>query len=206
MADLVQIYFERDLTEAEAKALEKLLRDSVDAADRFADQAEKYYASTGLPAHQWPGKPIAIPHIGGLGTGLKILLAVAIGGTGAVAWHLMHLTPIAPIVTTPVPKVIAPVKPMVPKKVHPKKAKELEGEKLSVLVETQRSSLVTVRILDHKGKEVRALYAGVLDAGQWVFHWDGLLADGKRASVGQYRIQVENGPHVLSKVVRIEAK
>jgi hypothetical protein len=212
MVDLVQAFFERDLTEAEAKALEAFLKNSTEAASRFETLSEEAYAATGLPAHQWPGTPISIHPIGSLGTGLKLFLALLAAGAGIAAWMVWHQTPMESSVKTirssdlltgveTLPRPVIPVKIPVSKV-----SQEAEGDELSVLVENEQSSLVTVRVLDSHGQEIRALYAGVLDPGKWSFQWDGLLANGQPASSGPYRIQVQNGPHILSKVVLLESK
>jgi hypothetical protein len=147
-----------------------------------------------------------------LGTGLKILVVLIAAGGGAALWRIWNQTPMETSLKAPVPSVIlasphnlAPL--VIPEKIQVSKAlKEAEGDQLSVLVETEQSSLVTVRILDSQGQEIRALYAGVLDPGQWSFQWDGLLANGKPASNGPYRIEVQNGAHILSKMVRLESR
>lgn len=211
MVDLIQAYFERDLTEAEAGELESLLKNSSEDASRFADLSEKAYQATGLLPHEWSGKPLSIPRIGGMGSGWKLWLALGVTGLGALIWHWN--TQPSSIVSIPqsVPTDLKVQSLSVPKpKVAAEKTqplpdtRQLVGDKLSVLVETEQSSLVTVRILDAQGREVRALYAGVLDPGKRVFQWDGLLADGKPALNGSYQIQVQNGARLLSKTVSVD--
>jgi hypothetical protein len=210
MIDLVEKFFQQDLSEAEAQELEKLLLHSPETASRFNQIAESAYIATGLPHHQWPGKPIHLPPAGGLGTGLKVLLALAAAGAGLVAVRFWPQRPVElPVQTAAPPAQVQPAVKAVlsaPAKPAPLAPKELEGDQLSVLVETAAPSLVTVRILDASGKEVRALWAGVLDPGQKSFRWDGRLSDGNAAPGGDYQIQVQNGPHTLLKKVRIESK
>ena len=214
MDDLVKAYFERNLTEAEAGELETLLKNSQEHAQRFAEFSEKAYVSTGLPEHQWPGKTFPIPRIGGWGTGWKLWLALAATGLGTLLWRLNSHSPAVVAVSQPGLAVSGmqnhlapPVRQVVPQKIQAiPEQKQLEGNQLSVLVETEKSSLVTVRILDGQGREVRVLFAGVLDPGQWNFVWDGLLANGSPALNGTYQIQVQNGSHILSKPVRLDSK
>lgn len=82
MSDLLEKFFNEDLSDAEEEAFEKSFLESPEAASRFNVLAEEAYAATGLPAHQWPGKIITIPHIGGIGTKLKLFLALLAGGHG----------------------------------------------------------------------------------------------------------------------------
>ncbi|MES3009268.1 MAG: flagellar hook assembly protein FlgD [Pseudomonadota bacterium] len=49
---------------------------------------------------------------------------------------------------------------------------------------------VTVDIVDATGATVRSLSLGASTAGVRSFNWDGLLADGKTAPAGDYRIRV----------------
>jgi flagellar hook assembly protein FlgD len=81
-----------------------------------------------------------------------------------------------------------------------------EGQELSVVVNAPQKSLVTVRILDAGGKEVRVLYTGFVDSGRWAFKWDGLLENGAPANPGQYRIDVQSGSAHLSKDIQIKVK
>ncbi len=54
MADLIQEFFERELSEAEANSLGNLLQESPDSALRFESLLEKHYLQTGLPSPQLP--------------------------------------------------------------------------------------------------------------------------------------------------------
>ncbi len=214
MDDLVKAYFERNLSEAEAGELENLLKNSPEKAQQFAELSEKAYLATGLPAHQWPGHSISIPKIGGLGASWKWWLALSAASLGALLWHLKTQPPAdvpvnqsAPVVSGVQNHLPQPAKQVIPQKIQVlPPQKQWEGDQLSVLVETEKSSLVTVRILDDQGKEVRALFAGVLDKGQWNFVWDGLLANGSQALNGSYKIQVQNGSRILSKTVHLDYK
>lgn len=214
MDDLVKAYFERNLTEAEAGELENLLKNSPEQAQQFAELSEKAYLATGLPAHQWPGHSISIPQISRLGANWKWWLPLCAAGLGALLWHLKTQPPAevpiaksAPVISGIQNHLARPAQQVVPQKIQVLPSqKQWEGDQLSVLVETEKSSLVTVRILDDQGREVRALFAGVLDTGQWNFVWDGLLANGSQALNGSYEIQVQNGSRILSKTVHLDHK
>jgi hypothetical protein len=213
---LVEKFFSEDLTGADEEALEKLLLQSPEAASEFNVLAEEAYLATGQPAHQWPGKAIRIPRIGGMGTGLKLLLALAALGSAIVVWRLWpqpapEVVPPQVIPSIPIKPMVAPLKAMAPKVIAPKikpsrAVPEQEGDELGILVETPQVALVTVRVLDRSGQEIRALYTGVLDPGKWSFRWDGLLENGKPAAGGNYTIEVQKGSHRLSKPVHLLLK
>jgi flagellar hook assembly protein FlgD len=61
-----------------------------------------------------------------------------------------------------------------------------------------------VRILDSTGHEVRALFAGPVQPGEWIFQWDGLLPDGKPAPPGDYQIDVQSGSRHAAKKVQVK--
>ncbi len=73
-----------------------------------------------------------------------------------------------------------------------------------MVLNAPQKSLVTVRILDAEGKEVRALYTGFVESGRWSFQWDGLLENGEPANAGSYRIDVQSGESHLSKDIQIK--
>jgi flagellar hook assembly protein FlgD len=77
---------------------------------------------------------------------------------------------------------------------------------LSVVVSRRSAGLVTVRILDSGKKEVRLLYAGMLQPGDWTFEWEGLLEDGSRAVPGAYFVETQSGSAVMQKKIQIEAE
>jgi flagellar hook assembly protein FlgD len=79
------------------------------------------------------------------------------------------------------------------------------GEQLSVVVGAQEKTLVTVRILNHEGQEIRDLYTGFIQPGHWSFRWDGDLSDGVVAPAGNYEIDVQTGALHQTKDIRIKA-
>ena len=93
MPDLVQKYFEEDLTEAEYEALEQILETSDEAAWRFGKAAEKAYYRYGFAKPRWPGPPHSSA---GLKFGLKPWLGLSLIVAGAaVAW--LWRNPPAPV-------------------------------------------------------------------------------------------------------------
>jgi hypothetical protein len=216
LINLVEKFFNEDLTGADEEALEKLLLQSPEAASRFNVLAEEAYLATGQLAHQWPGKAIQIPPVGGMGTGLKLFLVLLTLGTAVAIWRFWpqsapEVFPKTVIPVVPIQPVVAPLKAVANQIVHPgivpkRASAELEGDALGILVETPQVALVTVRVLDSSGHEIRSLYTGVLDPGKWSFRWDGLLENGKPATGGNYMIEVQKGSHRLSKPVHLLLK
>ena len=210
MNDLIQTFFERDLSPEESDQLALVLENSGEESLRFASLGETAYQATGLPDHHWPGTNPFAPGPGAAGKGatlLKILLAA--GGLGAAWWALHKPAP-------PVPSALSPVKPLAavqpslaparPKPAGPLPAVPgLEGRNLQVEVDVAHPGLVTVRVLGPQGDEVRHLYTGFLQKGGWRFTWDGLLADGKAAPEGHYLIEVKSGQGNFTKPVDLAA-
>jgi hypothetical protein len=220
MTSLVEDFFIRDLSEAEHEALSKLLEGSPEAASRYESLLQQNYLATGLPQPSLPKALHTLPHLGSGGltflSGTIKLLLVGLGVVGAALWKFWP-APQAEI-TKPVqslavqPALEKPPAANVKPAVQPAPAQPLaagtgpEGQELSVEVDAPQRSLVTVRILNSSGKEVRALYAGFVEAGQWNFKWDGLLENGEAAGAGDYRIDVQTGDSHLSKEIRVKLK
>ncbi len=219
MADLVQEFFTRELSEAEHAALSKLLESSPDAALSYEKMLQQHYLATGLPQPTLPQGLQSLPHPGGAGpvgwSGAAKLLLVVLAAGGTALWKFWPQTKMeVPLqvqpqtVQQPIEKSsVSTLKPVVQKPVpiQPLSAGPgQEGQELSVLVDAPQKSLVTVRILDSGGKEVRALYAGFVQAGRWDFKWDGLLDNGEAAGTGDYRIDVQAGEAHMSKNIRIK--
>jgi hypothetical protein len=215
MTDLVQEFFTRELTEAEHAALSKLLEASPDAALNYERLLEQNYLATGLPQPTLPQglQTLAQPGTGGLaswGGAIKVLL-VGLTAAGVVLWKFWPQPKASTPMPIPQPAIHRTVeKPMAapvhkPAPVQPLAAGPAqEGQELNVVVAAPQRSLVTVRILDASGKEVRALYTGFVEAGRWDFKWDGLLENGEAAGAGDYRIDVQTGAAHLFKDISIK--
>jgi flagellar hook assembly protein FlgD len=78
-----------------------------------------------------------------------------------------------------------------------------EVQRLSVAVKLESAGLVSVRVYDAMGREVRTLHAGVLEAGTWSFTWDGKAEDGSPASPGRYRLETRSGATTLVKDLEV---
>lgn len=216
MADLIQEFFTRDLNEAEQEALSKLLSESPEAALSYEGSLERNYLALGLPQPVLPPGLQYPRHIGSGAASGNGWLSLALAGSALLGLALWKFWPQAPAslpapqavaqrASAAVPKVVMkhalqPPAPIAPQAVGPSQ----EGQELSVIVEAPHQSLVTVRILDGTGKEVRALYTGFVQPGKWAFQWDGLLGNGEPAQAGSYRIDVLSGETHLSKDIRIK--
>ncbi|HET9869264.1 MAG TPA: FlgD immunoglobulin-like domain containing protein [bacterium] len=203
MADLVEEFFKRDLTEAEHEALAGLLGSSPDAALRYEGLLAENYLATGLPSPTLPRGLESLPGPGALGNVAWLKIALVAAGLTAAGLALWKFWP-KPVLEVPAPGLQAPARP------HPARPQAAlpgrEGEELSVMVKAPEKSLVSVRVLDGAGKEVRSLYTGFVEAGQWAFQWDGLLQDGRPAQAGNYLIDVRSGTAHLTKGIRIKVQ
>ena len=208
-------------------ALGKLLEKSPEEALRFEKGLEDYYARTGLPRPQFPkGRTAAAKTglkakglLGGMGAWMG-LTALAFAGTAVTAakyWPQIRQFASKISVTSPAPvstpeSMLSPVSPtpspgkgaLKPAPVHPIPVHGPEGDALSVVVQAHQASLVTVRILDPSGREIRVLYAGVVQPGEWSFQWDGLLSGGQAAPPSDYQIEVQSGSSRQLKKVRLK--
>jgi len=209
MADLIHEFFERELSEAESDALGEQLRLSTDESLRFESLLESHYAATGLPIPELPASLQNLPlNPGGLSSalGLKIFAVLIAAGLGYAVlkyWPLPAPAPqavLAPIVSLSQPAAITRLLPVQPKPVSP----TATGEELSVVVGAQAKTLITVRILNQEGKEIRDLYTGFVQPGHWSFQWDGDLSDGVPAAAGDYQIDVQTGALHQTKDIRIK--
>jgi hypothetical protein len=215
MADLIEKFFRSELTEAEDEALAKRLASSEDAAEQFADSAEKAYFSFGLPEPQAPGR---LARFLRSYWGRLLPVVVTLGGLATwYWWPKMESGPVPKVLTAPKmessPRGEEVPKPQTPVRVQ-EKVKGLEAppnpdfktdyRDLKVVVDQENEGPVTVRILDPSGIEVRRLYEGPLQAGKWAFKWDGILDSGLPAPPGGYQIEVQSG--MVSKSREIEIK
>lgn len=215
MLDLIEQFFLRDLSEAEHEALSKLLQESPDAALKYERLLEQNYLATGLPQPTLPKGLASLPKPDGGLLGKTVLLKLLVVGLVAagLAWKFWPKpqAEISPTLQHPVQPVAPQVPPAAthqkPVPVKPQAAgPDQEGQELSVVVNAPQKSLVTVRILNAEGREVRALYTGFVEPGRWAFQWDGLLENGEAANAGDYRIDVQSGEAHMAKDIQIKLK
>jgi len=231
MADPTLEFFRRDLDDAEWRDLGELLAKDGAAADRFLEAAASYYQQLGLPEPRPPRLKGAWAAAKGMVLGLGVGLAL---GSGVTAWILgsrtqeplppPQATPAAPgqaLQTAAAPVAQATAVPTAALRSTPLSIPTLAQPQAAVagahtvspgfpgleaVIILARQGLVTARVLDAGGQEVRQLYAGVLDAGQWRFGWDGRDEAGRGVQPGLYTISVQEGSRVLKKRVQLDAK
>ncbi|MGH7738876.1 MAG: hypothetical protein ACREL1_01900 [bacterium] len=85
MDDLIQKFFQADLTEAEEQALSDQLKNFTEEALRFGEEAEARYIRAGLPEPQLP-RPLSIPAAAG-GSAVSVMAWVH-GGLKILVWIL----------------------------------------------------------------------------------------------------------------------
>jgi hypothetical protein len=212
MTDLIQAFFERDLNESEHEALSKLLEGSPDAVLRYESLLEQNYQATGLPQPTLPQSLKTLPQGGGWlsRVGWAKFAAVGMVVLGGVLWKFWPEpkaecplpSPQVQTLQVPHPIVSGVKKPLLRRSLASEPVQD--GQELSVVLDVPLKSLVTVRILDAEGREVRNLHAGFVDPGRRTFQWDGLLENGAPASAGFYRIDVQSGATRLSKGIQIK--
>lgn len=217
--DLIQAFFERDLTETEKDELGRQLKADPAATERFSALASAKYAATGLPEPRWPGES-------GISLPLPLKVAAAVLLAGGLAWLACkgpevlgpRLCPDAsdrPVVdVSSLPANAAPpaVAPAVrgARKAGPANATTpesfVEGRRytgLLAVVDKGQEAPTRVRVTDAAGREVRVLYDGILPKGTWVFRWDGRLESGEASKAGSYTIEVISAGKTLRSPVRL---
>jgi hypothetical protein len=214
MADLIQEFFQRDLTEAEQEALSQSLQGSPEEALRYERLLEQNYLATGLPS---PSLPKGLGSLPGTAASLAsktvlpqvmaFLVCLAVAGVAVWKfWPKTELAPSAPgLAASMEAKPIQALSRVAPEKLRAARP-QAEGDELSVVVAAAERSLVTVRVLDPAGHEVRALYTGFVDPGHWSFQWDGRLGDGEPAAPGDYLIDVQSGGAHQTKSLHIHVR
>ncbi len=87
--------------------------------------------------------------------------------------------------------------------VHWDQANSQNYSSLSVVVQQTRPSAIEVNVLDSHGTLIDLLYRGSLGIGDWIFQWNGKLADGSPAQAGYYQIEVKVGAYSQRKTIQI---
>lgn len=224
MSELVKAFFKRDLTTGEEDRLEAELEASCDISDDFTREALEMYRASGQPEPKWPGTGN-----GPAFSAVKLLLGViTITGLILAVFHLrnsnrgMDMHPVivervpSPVVTISAPKVQTKAEHIEPAPVFTKKQKmsplvpwnntadKFEG--LQAVIATNKNEIITVRVLDSTGREVRHLYSGIVKAGKWVFEWDARVDNGEMAGPGRYAIEVQTGEKTQRKSVVVSER
>jgi hypothetical protein len=216
MNPLLDEYFQRDLDGAEEEGLAQWLASSPEGTQEFIARMEVHYRGWAAPSDDpaWPEGPLPDffpkPSQAWRWTLLGLFLVLALGFLG---YHSFHPSAApsglpAPPRTGPRPSEVIgpkiPSHPTAPATVRPRSPIGVHKE-LSISVENLRTGLVTVRVFDDQGREVRSLYAGILPAGQRTFSWDGKDGQGIAIAPGTYTLEVASGGRTYRKTVHIRS-
>lgn len=183
--NLIEEYFQRDLSAGEEERLRRLLSRSEEAGLEFSRLAERHYAKLGVvaagllvaktmagsSAHgaDWLRKLTWGAKVAGLKTALVTVGAVAVLGTGYVA--VRHWR-------TPAPA------PGVPQQ---------QGDGLSIELDLGSPKDLAVKVRDSRGTLVRDMGHWSWKAGSHRLLWDGLDDAGKAVAPGRYQVDVDLG-------------
>ena len=204
---LLDEYFKRDLTEAEEEQLAQWLSSHGEEAQRFLGLMEAHYRSLGVPEPGWTEKhlPRFFPKPFYRQTWFKLLcvLAAASAGYSSFRWWSQAKAPALRPGALPIPS--GPGPQSSPRVSIPKVLPRRTRVELSISVDNPRTGLVTVKVLDGSGKEIRILFAGIMPGGQRTFRWDGKGENGRVAPAGDYCLEVTSGQAVMRKTVHLGA-
>jgi hypothetical protein len=234
--DLIQAYFQRDLSEAEEDALSRRLKSSPEDAMRLLALAERAYAESGLPEPRLKEK--------GAGGFLKFLGALALAALAGLGWLRLssgsgqapeaprslelpsqgsfrtivprpaHEQPKAhpkPLSQKPKAAVQAPASAQAswPKVFEP--AVQIlvdpsDASKMLVRVILGAAAPLKVRVLDSEGQELQVLQNGSMPQGRWDFNWEGPRNASALPAKESYIIEVRSGRFSVRRAVSLERK
>ena len=214
--ELLNDYFQRDLSVDEESRVAELLKDSPEEALRFAGLAEAEYKASGYPE--------PAPRKGRAGLWLLRGLGLcAAAGAGVWLWCLLQ----SPAQTearrvsesqsqdtaAPSPAPQAPAVAREPEAAPDVEAAPdlsvtvLDSGRFKMTVDLAAGHRVELSLCDVAGKPLRAFYSGSLDGGRWSFVWDGRLADGSAAKPGvPYQVVLRAHGTVLRRWLQLERK
>ena len=214
--ELLNDYFQRDLSVDEESHVAELLKDSPEEALRFAGLAEAEYKASGYP------DPAPRTRGGGLWL-LRGLGLCAAAGAGVWLWCLLQSpaqTEARRVADSPSQDTAAPSPALQapPAAREPEAAPEVEAApdlsvtvldsgRFKMTVDLAAARRVELSLCDVAGRPLRAFYSGSLDGGRWSFVWDGRLADGSAAQPGvPYQVTLKARGVVLRRWLQLERK
>lgn len=206
---LVEQFFERDLSEAEADQLEALLLSSPEAAEQMLGLAERDYRASGLPTpvrgERGPSKKRFIWILGAC-------LAVAAGGfwlaQGEAPSYQLAQEEASAFSEGELAAESAPVRPV---RVEPETARapapeaqvQARGKRYGLQVDGAEAGQLKVLVFNGQGRCVRHVYDGPLAEGWHKLAWDGRLDDGRKAAAGRYVIEVHSSAGVSRQEIKL---
>jgi hypothetical protein len=211
--DLVQDFFERDLSADEAGRLDALLLSDPAAAEAMLAQAQAHYRACGLPEPSWESRPRRrLPK--GLYWCAGLLLAAGLGA----AFFSDDRTPCVPVAVwasgSPDREVALPAPPAGPRPAQaavparpaapPAAQASRQGRSLELRLNLDGSGPVQVTVLDDGGHVRRDLFKGTLAAGEHALPWNGLDDAGRPVAPGNYQVVVASQGRRMVQSLRIK--
>lgn len=229
MADLLERYFEEDLTLPEEDQIQSLLENSAEEASRFAGLALAHYASLGLQAPRWSRRRPALARLKSwrlplllLAAGGAALWALGSPDSATVSWEeresLLSLEEAAPAHVEMAELPAEPAK-VVRRKAQaasgiaapaaePKDARPavLRGSKLELVLNQAEAGPLEAWVEDSSGRRVKELFKGEAPAGTKRVEWDGKVESGRNAGQGEYTIVLKSTAGTQRRVVGLKAR
>ena len=208
---LLEEYFKRDLTESEEEQLAQWLSSHGDDAQRFIGLMEAHYRTLGLPEPGWTEKPLPrfFPKPFYRRIWFKALCVLVLASSGYLAYRWWFRAQAPALSPSPAPALTPASSPKPFRNNNPaspvRSSRRKTRMELSISVDNPKTGLVTVKVLDGSGKEIRILFAGIMPAGQRTFQWDGKGENSLVAPAGDYRLEVTSGQTVMRKAVHLGA-
>lgn len=217
--ELANAFFERDLTPAEADALEASLESSPEAAEALLAAAEASYRATGLPEPRWSARR---PGLGRMGRGWFVAALLLGGGalfalkanrTSARVYDVAEAEGDMPVVevvqadaraleAAPDAGAAAPAAAAS----APIEEAARQGSRLGVVLRLKEAQSLKVQVFDAQGRAVRTLFDGRAEAGERRYEWDGLDALGSRLGGGDYQVRVSGPGIALTRPLKLRSQ
>lgn len=216
--ELATAFFERDLTPAEADALEASLESSPEAAEALLAAAEASYRATGLPEPRWAQRRPARLGRGWMLAALLLgggaLFALKASRTSARVFDVAEAEGDMPVVEAvradaraldQAPAETAPLGSAAPAAAAAQDATR-QGSRLGVVLRLKEAQSLKVQVYDAQERPVRLIFEGRAQAGERRYEWDGLDGQGKRLPAGDYQVRVSGPGIALTRPLSLRAR
>lgn len=212
--ELATAFFQRDLTPAEADALEAALESSPEAAEALLAGAAAHYQATGLPEPRWAQRRPARVRKGWWLAALLLsggaLFALNRGRSSAKVFEVREAEGDLPVVELLKAEAIDEAEPD-PAAVETPQAKAApaptrQGLRLGVVLRLKEDTRLGVKVYDSQGQARRQLFDGLAAAGERRYEWDGRDEKGRRLPAGTYEVRVQGPGIALVRPVKLKAQ
>jgi|GEM_PF-1500403 hypothetical protein len=214
--ELLNDYFQRDLSVDEESRVAELLKDSPEEALRFAGLAESEYKASGYPepaprirrGGPWLLRGLGLCAAAGAGIWLWCLLQSPAETEARRVSESSSLDTAAPPPAPTIPHAAMGVDAAPAAEAAPDLGVQvLDSGRFKLTVDLGAAHRVELSLCDVAGRPLRAFYSGSLDGGRWSFVWDGRLADGSAAQPGvPYQVTLKARGVVLRRWLQLERK